>query len=218
MTTLRIRAAVATLGGRELPQPYVCEDLDAMLRLDADVYVGCGVTTGRHQQAWWRKLREAGLETYHRHDDAPVSTRLPVLHPWTAAVRLDVAPATQVLGPRFSSRRLERCRSHGITTIVAGELGTRPPSYHPEQVLVAHVGTVGIVVVPAPGVTVTLSGELAVPATELHGDIPVIAADLTLTSAPVRAVPVRAGREYGLAPAAARRPPQRDDHAAHAAP
>ena len=212
MTTLRIRTAVAALGGTELPQPYVCEDLDAMLRLDADVYVGCGVRTGRHQQAWWRKLREAGLETYHRHDDAPVSTRLPVLHPWTAAVRLDVAPATQVLGPRFSSRRLERCRSHGVSSIIAGELGDRPPTYHPDQVLVAHVGRVGIVVVPAPGVTVSLTGELAVSATELHGETPVIAADLALTVAPVRAA-----RAYAAAPAAELLLPQFDDHAVHAA-
>jgi hypothetical protein len=211
MTTLRIRTAVATLRGTELPQPYVCEDLDAMLRLDADVYVGCGVTTGRHQQAWWRKLREAGLETYHRHDDAPVSTRLPVLHPWTAAVRLDVAPATQVLGPCFSSRRLERCRSHGVTSVIAGDLGVRPPIYHPDQIIVAHVGTVGIVVVPAPGVTVTLSGELAVPASQLHGEMPVIAADLTLVAAPVRA-----GRASVPAPVAAHRLPRLDDHAVHA--
>jgi hypothetical protein len=211
MTTLRIRTAVATLGGAELPQPYVCEDLDAMLRLDADVYVGCGVTTGRHQQAWWRKLREAGLETYHRHDDAPVSTRLPVLHPWTAAVRLDVPLATQVLGPRFSTRRLERCRNHGVTSIIAGELGIRPPTYHPEQVVVGHVGIVGIVVVPAPGVTVHLTSELAVPATELHGELPVIAADLTLT-----VEPVRAAREYAPAPAAELLLPRLDDHAAHA--
>jgi hypothetical protein len=211
MTTLRIRTAVASVGDGQLPQPYVCEDLDAMLRLDADVYVGCGVTTARYQQAWWRKLREAGLETYHRHDDAPVSTRLPVLHPWTAAVRLDVAPATQVLGPRFSSRRLERCRSHGVTSIVAGELGTRPPTYHPAQVVVAHVGTVGIVVVPAPGVEVTLSGELAVSATQLHGELPVIAADLCLSSA------VRAERGYAEAPGAARRPLRPDVRAAHAA-
>jgi hypothetical protein len=217
MTTLRIRTAVATLGDDQLPQPYVCEDLDAMLRLDADVYVGCGVTTGRHQQAWWRKLREAGLETYHRHDDAPVSTRLPVLHPWTAAVRLDVAPATQVLGPRFSSRRLERCRSHGVTSIVAGELGTRPPSYHPDQVLVAHVGTVGIVVVPAPGVTVTLSGELAVSATELHAELPVIAADLTLTAVPLGELALRGESEYAEAPAATRRLPRRDGHGVRAA-
>ena len=191
MTTSRIRVAVATLGDR-LPQPYVCEDIDAMLRLDADVYVGCGVVTARHQQAWWRKLRESGLETYHRHDDAPVSTRLPVLHPWTAAVRLDVAPATQVLGPRFSSRRLERCRNRGVTSIVAGEVGARLPAYHPAQVVVAHVGTVGIVVVPAPGVEVVLSGESAVPASELHVGSPALAADLT----------IRAAREYAAAPGA----------------
>src|SRR4051812_1537617 len=152
MTTLRIRAAVATLGGAELPQPYVCEDLDAVLRLDADVYVGCGVTTGRHQQAWWRKMAEAGLQTYHRHDDAPVSTRLPVHHPWAAAVRLDIGPAAQVLGPRFSNRRIARCRDRGVTSIIAGELGERTPTYHPDQVVVAHVGTAGIVVVPAPDV------------------------------------------------------------------
>ncbi|MFC6344629.1 hypothetical protein ACFP8W_21790, partial [Nocardioides hankookensis] len=137
MTTLRIRIAIATLGDADLPQPYVCEDLDAVVRLDADVYVGCGVTTGRHQQAWWRKMREAGLETYHRHDDAPVSTRLPVLHPWTAGIRLGLTPATQVLGPRFSGRRLERCRSRGVTSIVAGEIGERAPAYNPDQVVVA---------------------------------------------------------------------------------
>jgi hypothetical protein len=206
MTTLRIRTAVATVGDGQLPQPYVCEDLDAMLRLDADVYVGCGVSTARYQQAWWRKLREAGLETYHRHDDAPISTRLPVLHPWTAAVRLDVDPAVQVLGPRFSSRRLERCRSHGVTSIVAGELGPRPPAYHPAQVVVAHVGTIGIVVVPAPGVEVTLSAELAVSTTELHAELPVIAADLSMTT--TGGVPVRAAREYAEARGAARRPPR----------
>lgn len=198
MTTLRIRIAVATLGDADLPQPYVCEDLDAVVRLDADVYVGCGVTTGRHQQAWWRKMREAGLETYHRHDDAPVSTRLPVLHPWTAAIRLGLTPATQVLGPRFSGRRLERCRSRGVTSIIAGELGDGTPTYHPEQVVVAHVGPVGIVVVPAPGVEVALSGELAVPAADLHGDVPVFAADLDL----------RAARGSGAAPAAAPWPPR----------
>ncbi|KQW47453.1 hypothetical protein ASC77_13415 [Nocardioides sp. Root1257] len=203
MTTLRIRVAVATLGGADLPQPYVCEDLDAVVRLDADVYVGCGVTTGRHQQAWWRKMREAGLETYHRHDDAPVSTRLPVLHPWTAAIRLDLAPATQVLGPQFSGRRLERCRGRGVTSIIAGELGERPPAYHPEQVVVAHVGTVGIVVVPAPGVEVVLSGELGVPTTDLHGEVPVFAADLDL-----RQVSVRAGRGSAEAPVAAPWPPR----------
>lgn len=206
MTTLQIRTAVATVGGGQLPQPYVCEDLDAMLRLDADVYVGSGVSTARYQQAWWRKLREAGLETYHRHDDAPVSTRLPVLHPWTAAVRLDVTPAVQVLGPRFSSRRLERCRSHGVTSIVAGELGLRPPTYHPAQVVVAHVGTIGIVVVPASGVEVTLSAELAVSTTELHAELPVIAADLSLTA--TVEVPIRAAREYAEAPGAGRRPPR----------
>ena len=211
MTTLRIRVAVATIGGEELPQPYVCEDLDAMLRLDADVYVGCRVTTGRHQQAWWRKLREAGLETYHRHDDAPVSTRLPVVHPWAAAIRLDATPATQVLGPRFSSRRLERCRSRGVTSIVAGELGTRPPAYHPDQVVLAHVGQLGIVVVPAPGVDVTLTGERAVPATDLHVDVPAFAAELTLT-----AVALRGGRAYAGAPDAARRPPRPAARAARA--
>jgi hypothetical protein len=211
MTTLRIRTAVATVGGGQLPQPYVCEDLDAMLRLDADVYVGSGVSTARHQQAWWRKLREAGLETYHRHDDAPISTRLPVLHPWTAAVRLDVAPAVQVLGPRFSGRRLERCRSHGVTSIVAGDLGRRPPSYHPAQVVLAHIGTIGIVVVPASGVDVAFSAELAVSATELHADLPVIAADLTLSSA------VRATRAYAGARAAAHRPPRPVVRAARAA-
>jgi hypothetical protein len=215
MTSLRIRTAVAAIG-EQLPQPYVCEDLDAMLRLDADVYVGCGVTTARYQQAWWRKLREAGLETYHRHDDAPVSTGLPVLHPWTAAVRLDVAPATQVLGPRFSSRRLERCRSHGVTSIVAGELGPRPPAYHPAQIVVAHVGSVGIVVVPAAGVEVALSGELAVAATELHAGLPVIAADLTLTAAPIR-MPVRGGSASAEARGAARRLPRPDVRAARAA-
>lgn len=214
MTTLRIRTAVATIGAGQLPQPYVCEDLDAMLRLDADVYVGCGFATARYQQAWWRKLREAGLETYHRHDDAPVSTRLPVLHPWTAAVRLDVAPATQVLGPRFSSRRLERCRSHGVTSIVAGELGPRPPTYHPAQVVVAHVGTIGIVVVPAPGVEVTLSAELAVSTTELHAELPAIAAELTLRT--TVEVPVRAGREYAEARVAALRPLLPVVRAAHA--
>jgi hypothetical protein len=206
MTTLRIRTAVATVGGGRLPQPYVCEDLDTMLRLDADVYVGSGVSTARHQQAWWRKLREAGLETYHRHDDAPVSTRLPVLHHWTAAVRLDVTPAVQVLGPRFSSRRLERCRSHGVTSIVAGELGRRPPTYHPAQVVVAHVGTIGIVVVPASGVEVGSSEELAVSTTELHAEMPVVAADLCLTS--TAEGPVRAAREYAEARGAAHRPPR----------
>jgi hypothetical protein len=126
-------------------------------------------------------------------------------------VRLDVAPATQVLGPRFSSRRLERCRSHGISSIIAGDLGSRPPTYHPDQVLVAHIGTVGIVVVPAPGVTVSLSGELAIPATVLHGEMPVIAADLTLA-----VTPVRAKRECAPAPAAELRLPLLDDHAAPA--
>ena len=207
MTSLRIRIAVATLGGADLPQPYVCEDLDAVVRLDADVYVGCGVTTGRHQQAWWRKMREAGLETYHRHDGAPVSTRLPVLHPWTAAIRLGLTPATQVLGPRFSGRRLERCRSRGVTSVIAGELGERTPTYHPEQVVLAHVGTVGIVVVPAPDVEVTLSGELGVPTADLHGDVPVFAADLDLTAA----------RGYAGAPGAAPWPPRPVDRAVHVA-
>ncbi|GAA4703985.1 hypothetical protein [Nocardioides conyzicola] len=206
MTTYRIRVAVATLGD-DIPQPYVCEDLDAMLRLDADVYVGCGVVTARHQQAWWRKLREAGLETYHRHDDAPVSTRLPVLHPWTAAVRLDVAPATQVLGPRFSSRRLERCRTHGVTSIIAGELGARPPAYHPAQVVVAHVGSVGIVIVPASGAEVTLSGEHAVPASQLHAGTPALAADLT----------IREARGSAPAPGGAPRLPRPVDRDVHAA-
>ncbi|GAA1780102.1 hypothetical protein GCM10009795_027880 [Nocardioides hankookensis] len=203
MTTLRIRIAIATLGDADLPQPYVCEDLDAVVRLDADVYVGCGVTTGRHQQAWWRKMREAGLETYHRHDDAPVSTRLPVLHPWTAGIRLGLTPATQVLGPRFSGRRLERCRSRGVTSIVAGEIGERAPAYHPDQVVVAHVGAVGIVVVPAPDVEVTLSGELGVPITDLHGEVPVFAADLDL-----RQGPLRGARGYAAAPDAAPWPPR----------
>jgi hypothetical protein len=212
MTTLRIRVAVATIGGAELPQPYVCEDLDALVRLDADVYVGSGIPTGRHQEAWWRKMREAGLETYHRHNEAPVSTRLPVLHPWTASVRLDSAPATQVLGPRFSSRRLERSRVRGVTSIVAGDLGRGVPRCHPEQVVVARVGAVGILVVPAPGVSVGLSAETAVPATDLHADVPAFAADLVLEAAPVRA----AGG-YDAARAAAPLPPRLGDHAARAA-
>ncbi|WP_028643634.1 hypothetical protein [Nocardioides sp. URHA0020] len=214
MTTLRIRLAVATVGGEDLPQPFVCEDLDAMIGLDADVYVGSGVRTDRHRQAWWRKLREAGLETYHRHEGAPISTRLPVLHPWSAAIRLDAAPTTQVLGPCFSSRRLERCRSRGVTSIIAGELGAQPPAYHPDQVVVARVGSVGIVVVPAAGVEVTLSGELAVPASQLHAERPVFAADLTLRAT---VAAVRAGRAYGAAPVAARRLPRLDDLAARAA-
>jgi len=206
MTMLTLRTAVAAVGG-DLPQPYVCEDLDATLRLDADVYVGCGVTTERHQQAWWRKMREVGQETYHRHDDAPISTRLPVLHPWSATIRLDVEPAVQVLGPRFSGRRLERSRTHGVTSIVAGEVGARPPAYHPDQLVVAHVGTVGIVVVPARGIEVSVTTELAVPASELHVDAPVLAADLT----------IRAGRAYAAAQDAAPRLPRLDDRVARAA-
>jgi hypothetical protein len=208
MTTLRIRVAVATVGGADLPQPYLCEDLDAVVRLDADVYVGCGVTTGRHRPAWWRTLREAGLETYHRHDDAPVATRLPVLHPWTAAIRLGLTPATQVLGPRFSARRLERCRSRGVTSIIAGEIGRRTPDYHPEQVVIAHVGATGIVVVPAPDVDVALSGELGVSAADLHGDVPVFAADLDL-----RQLSLRGERGYAGAPDAAPWPPRPVDRA-----
>jgi hypothetical protein len=207
MTTLRMRIAVAGLGER-LPQPYVCDDLDAAVRLDADVYVGCGIPTGRHQQAWWRKMREAGLETYHRHDDAPVSTRLAALHAWTAAIRLDVAPATQVLGPHFSGRRLERCRNRGVTSIVAGEIGARRPAYHPDQVVVAQLGGVGIVVVPAPGVEVTVSARITVPPGELHTQVPVVAADLVL-----RQVSLRGGRAYAAAPGAAPQPPRLVDHA-----
>ena len=54
-----------------------------------------------------------------------------------------------------------------------------------------------------PGSTVSLSGELAVPATELHGEMPVIAADLTLA-----VTPVRAARGCAPARAGARRPPR----------
>lgn len=218
MTTLRVRIAAAVLADDQLPQPYVCEDLDTMLRLDADAYVGCGISTARLRQAWWRKLREAGLGTYHRHDDVPVSTRLPVVHPWTAAVRLDATPATQVLGPRASQRRLQRGRRRGVTSIVAGDVGERAATYHPAQVLVARRGTVGILVVPAPGVQVVLSGEPAVATSQLRGGITAIAADLTLVAADAAVAAIRAAREYAVAPAAAHRPPRHAARACRAAP
>lgn len=201
---------LAPVGDDALPQPYVCDDLDALVRLGADVYVGTGVSGQRHREAWWRKMREAGLETYHRHDDAPISTGLPVVHPWTAAVRLAASPATQVLGPHLSGRRLERSRARGVTSIVAGALGGRPPAYHPEQLVAAHHGDLWIVVVPAPGVDVIVGREQLVTG-ELHAG-PALAVDLTLSAA---ASAVRAGRGSEAARDAGRWPPR---HAVPVAP
>ncbi|QWF22519.1 hypothetical protein KM427_01865 [Nocardioides sp. LMS-CY] len=208
MTTLRLRLALATAG--DVPQPYVCDDLDATVRLDADVYVGTAVSSPRQREAWWRKMREAGHETYHRHGDAPISTRLPVQHSWTGAVRLDVSVPTQVLGPRCSGRRVERARARGVTSVVAAEVGACAPAYHPEQLVAAHRGSLWVAVVPAPGIDVVVGPELLVPAGELHAG-PVLAVDLELTGR------LRAGRACATAPDAVRRPPPPVAHADRAA-
>jgi hypothetical protein len=203
VTTLRLRAALASAGGDQLPQPFVCDDLDAALGLDADVYVGTAVSSPRLREAWWRKMREAGHETYHRHDDAPVSTRLPVLHPWAAAVRLDVGPPVQVLGPQLTGRRLERSRVRGVTSIVAAEVDGCPPAFHPQQVVAARHGSLWIVVVPAPGVEVVTGRALLVPPAELHGGS-ALAVDVALTLGP----DLRGGRGCVAARDAGRRPPR----------
>jgi hypothetical protein len=207
VTTLHLRPALATVGDDLLPQPYVCDDLDAAVGLDADVYVGTAVHRTRHREAWWRKMREAGHETYHRRDDAPISTRLPVLHPWSATVRLDVGVPTQVVDPRCSGRRLERARTRGVTSIVAADLGGALPAYHPEQLVAAHHGSLWIVVVPAPGVDVAIGHELVLPPGERHGG-PVLAVDLELRAARGSAAVRDAGpwppRPVGLVAHAAR--------------
>ncbi|MDF1604637.1 hypothetical protein [Nocardioides sp. YIM 152315] len=213
MTTLRLRAALATVGGDLLPQPYVCDDLDAAVRLGADVYVGAAVGRRHHREAWWRKMREAGHETYHRHDDAPISTRLDVVHPWTAGVRLAVGPPTQVLGPRsVSRRRLDRARSRGVTSIIAADLGGCAPAYHPGQLAVAHHGSLWIVVVPAADVDVVVARELIVPPADLHGGA-ALAVDLELG----RESGLRGAPGYEAVRAAGRRPPLPVGHGARAA-
>lgn len=95
--------------------------------------------------------------------------------------RIDLRRHLWLVDTRLTAARVRRRRRRGVSTLIVGDLNTlHAPSYHPDQVVLAHHGLMWALLVPAAGVHVHLGQDLEIPESLLNTDHPVIGRALTL--------------------------------------